>query len=186
MILKGDIVTLRPIEYEDLEFIRGLINDPDMEKTITGWSWPISKKDEEQWYTNFHNSDRFIRFIIETECKNIVGFTGLKDIDWKNGKVVSGGIRISKNFQSKGIATDAYATLIKYAFEELRLHRIESSAFEDNIASLKFLEKLGYVREGLLRECIFKAGKFHNVVVLGLLKEDFYRNYMNLNYPIGK
>lgn len=182
MILRGKYVTLRPIEYEDLEFIRDLMNDPEMENTIIGWSWPIAKKDEEQWYANFHNSDKMLRYMIENSDGDVVGLTGLKDIDWKNGKVLGAGIRISKHAQSRGIATDAYATMIRYAFNELRLHRIESSAFEDNIASLRFLEKLGYVREGLQRECVYKNGKYHNVVLLGLLKEDFIKKLPDLDY----
>ena len=52
MILKGKFVTLRPIEAEDLEFIRTMLNDPWFERMIIGWSYPISKKDQEAWYAN--------------------------------------------------------------------------------------------------------------------------------------
>ena len=46
MILKGKKVRLRAIEQEDLEFVRSLINDPEIEKTIVGWALPISRNDE--------------------------------------------------------------------------------------------------------------------------------------------
>lgn len=177
MILKGKKVILRSIEVEDLEFIRSLINDPEIEKTIVGWALPISRTDEEKWYANFSNSEKSIRYIIEDKQGCTVGLTGLGNIDMKNGSAKGLGIRISPKVQSKGLATDAYMTMFNYAFSELRLHRIETSAFEDNIASLKFQSKLGSKKEGVRREAIYKGGQYKNVVTLGCLKEDFFPKY---------
>ena len=177
MILKGKKVILRAIEFEDLEFIRSLINDPDIEKSIVGWSLPISKKDEEKWYAGYSNTQQTIRYIIETYDGEAVGLTGLGNIDYKNGCAKGLGIRISSNVQSKGIATDAYMTLFNFAFNELRLHRLETSAFDDNIASIKFQEKLGCQREGLRREAVYKGGQYRNVVTFGCLNRDFIEKY---------
>jgi RimJ/RimL family protein N-acetyltransferase len=173
MILKGKIVTLRPIEFEDLEFIRNLINDPEMEKTIVGWAWPVSKKDEEQWFSAFKNSESALRYIIETEADGVVGLTGLVKIDWKNGTAKGAGIRIKRDIQSKGVATDAYMTMLKYAFKELRLHRVSTAAFDDNVASLRFQEKCGLKKEGVIRESVYKNGKYKNVVVLGIIDREY-------------
>lgn len=182
MILKGKIVTLRPIEKSDLEFVRSLINDPEMERTIVGWSWPISAKDEEAWYNTFQNSASSLRYIIETEVDGIVGLTGLANIDWKNGSAKGAGIRVRKDIHTRGIATDAYMTMFRYAFNELRLHRISTSAFEDNVASLRFQEKCGCKREGLLREAIFKEGEYKNLVLMGILKEEYDEYVEASNY----
>lgn len=181
MILKGKKVILRPIEFEDLEFIRGLINNPDIEKSIVGWALPLSRKDEEKWYSSFSNTDKSIRYLIEDFQGNRVGLTGIANIDMKNGCAKMAGIRISPDVQSKGLATDAYMSIFNFAFNELRLHLIETSAFDDNIASLKFQEKLGSKREGIRREAIFKNGHYKNVVTLGCLKSDFeikYKEYL--------
>ena len=157
-------------------------NDPDIERTIVGWALPISKKDEETWYSSFTNTIQNIRYIITTHDGERVGMTGLGNIDMKNGCAKGLGIRIAKEFQSKGLATDAYMTMFSFAFNELRLHRIETSAFDDNFASLKFQEKLGCKREGIKREAAFKNGEYKNIVTLGCLKEDFvplYEEYIN-------
>ena len=154
MILRGKKVVLRPIELEDLEFIRSLINNPEIEKTIVGWALPISRKDEEKWYSSFSNTEKSIRYIVEDLQGHLVGLTGIGNIDMKNGCAKMMGIRISPQVQSKGLATDAYMTIFNFAFNELRLHRIETSAFDDNIASLKFQEKLGSKREGIRREAV--------------------------------
>lgn len=174
MILKGKIVTLRPIEEEDIEFIREMINDPYMEGNIVGWAYALSRKDQKEWYKSFTNSDSHIRFIIETEADGVVGLTGLANIDWKNGSVMGAGIRIANEGQrSKGIATDAYMTLMKYAFEELRLHRVSASALDFNIPSLRFLKKVGFKQEGICRECVYKNGKYHNMIYFGILKSEY-------------
>ena len=101
----------------------------------------------------------------------------------KNGCAKGLGIRIAKEVQSNGLATDAYMTLFNFAFNELRLHRIETSAFDDNFASLKFHEKQGCKREGIKREAAFKNGGYKNIVTLGCLKEDFVP-YLNTIVPI--
>ena len=178
MILKGKKVTLRPIEHEDLEFVRSLINDPEIESTIVGWSLPISRKDEERWYDSFSNSEKSIRYIIEdAQQGKPVGMTGIGSIDMKNGCAKSLGIRIARNVQSKGFATDTYMTLFNFAFNQLRLHRLETSAFDDNLASLRFQEKLGCRREGIRREAVYKNGGYKDVVTLGCLKDDFMIKY---------
>lgn len=183
MILKGKKVTLRPIEEEDIEFVRMMINDPSIENSIVGWSYAISKKDQKNWYASFKNSDSQLRFIIETEEDGVVGLTGLRDIDWKNGAAMGAGIRIARvENRSKGIATDAYMTLLRYAFEELRLHRVSASALSNNVPSLRFLEKVGFEQEGIARECTYKLGKYHDLINLGILKSDYEEVVKNTQY----
>ena len=57
MILKGQIVTLRPIEEEDLEFVRTLFNDPELESLVVGWSWPVSKYQHRKWFEKVSAGD---------------------------------------------------------------------------------------------------------------------------------
>lgn len=177
MNIKGKRVTLRAIEPSDIEFMRELINDPDMEKSIVGWIWPLSSRDQQSWYNNYKNTLQEVRFIIESHTDGIIGFTGLKDIDMKNGMCRTGGLRIAPNFQGKGYAKDSYIALLSYAFNQLRMHCVQSCALEDNVASLTFMERLGYVREGLRRECVYKNGKYYNLVELGILEKEFRQKW---------
>lgn len=182
MILIGKKVVLRPIEQEDIEFIRSLINDPWMEERIVGWCLPLSRKDQEQWYAKYSNNDQHIRFVIETETDGIVGLTGLVNIDYKNGVADSAGMRVKRDIQSKGVATDAYMTLFRYAFSELRLHRINTSALEGNAISLHVMEKVGVKREGVRRDAVYKKGKYHNVILCGILESDYWEKVEEMNY----
>lgn len=182
MNLYGKKVVLRAVEEEDLEMLRELTNSPDFEKMIVGWSFPISKKDQMNWFMNCKNDLSCLRYTIETEEDGPVGMIGLKDIDWKNGTASGLGMRIAKKeIRTRGLATDAWMTLMRYAFDELRLNRINGSALAYNSASLRVCEKVGFKVEGTQRQAVYKNGEFFDLVMMGCLKEDYY-NLINENH----
>lgn len=174
MILKGKKVILRAVEQEDIEMLRELTNDPEYEKMIVGWSFPISKKDQEMWFSNCKNGLDSLRYTIETEADGPVGMIGLRKIDWKNGVATGLGMRIArKEIRTRGLATDAWMTLMRYAFTELRLNRINGSALAHNKASLRVCEKVGFKVEGVQRQAVYKNGEFIDLVIMGCLKSDY-------------
>ncbi len=72
-----------------------------------------------------------------------------------------------------GLAREAVARLLEYAFGELDLHRVEADVDPRNAASLALCEKLGFRREGLLRQRYFVSGEIQDSVLLGLLRPDW-------------
>ena len=63
--------------------------------------------------------------------------------------------------------------LLDYAFNWLNLHRLSSSVIDYNKRSLAYSLHCGYVVEGTKRKCFFKKGRYHDEIMLGLLKEDW-------------
>lgn len=182
MELYGKKVILRAIEEEDIEMLRQLTNSPDFEKMVVGWSFPISKKEEEEWFVKCKNDLLCIRYIIETKADGAVGMIGLKNIDWKNGTADGLGMRIAKKeLRTKGLATDAWMTLMRYAFYELRLNRINGAALEYNEISLHICQKVGFKIEGTQRNAVYKNGQFVNLIMLGCLKSD-YEEIIKINH----
>lgn len=174
MNLVGKKVVLRAVEEEDIEMLRELSNSPDFEKMVVGWSFPISKKDQQEWFENCKNGLSRIRYIIETKEDGAVGMIGLRDLDWKNGTASGLGMRVAKKeLRTKGIATDAWMTLMRYAFNELRLNRINGSALTYNKVSLHVCQKVGFKIEGTQRQAVYKDGEYHDVVIMGCLKSDY-------------
>lgn len=174
MDLYGKKVVLRAVEEEDIEMLRELTNSPDFEKMVIGWSFAISKKDQQIWFQNCKNDSSEIRYTIETKEDGAVGMIGLKNIDWKNGVADGGGMRIAKKeIRTKGLATDAWMTLMRYAFEELRLNRVNGCALSHNKASLRVCEKVGFKVEGVQRQAVFKNGAYHDIVMMGCLRSDY-------------
>ena len=93
------------------------------------------------------------------------------EIDWK-GKKTSFGYWLSPEFEGKGIVIRCVKELIEYAFYILDLNRIEISCAEDNSRSRALPEKLGFIKEGILRDYYYLNGDLHNLVVYSLLKSD--------------
>lgn len=174
MELVGKKVKLCAVEHDDIEMLRLLTNDPEYEKMITGWAFPISQADQEVWFGSIENGLDRLRYTIHTETDGAVGMIGLKDIDWKNGVASGLGMRVAKKeIRTRGIATDAWMTLMRYAFDELRLNRINGSALSYNKASLRVCEKVGFKIEGTQREAIYKNGEYIDVIQMGCLKSDY-------------
>lgn len=183
MNLIGKKVILRAMELEDMELFREMTNDPNMERLIAGWSFPISKQQQLDWYNRVYNDNKSLRFtVVLKENNSVVGMVNLVDIDWKNGTAMHG-IRLSDDApKNQGIGTDAVMTLMRYAFEELRLHRLNGGRIEDNYASEKLYKKCGWVDEGIQRESIFCEGKYHDYISVGILAQEYFEKKKELGY----
>ena len=72
-----------------------------------------------------------------------------------------------------GFATEAATVVIDFGFRELGLARIYAQVIADNRASLRVLDKLGMVNEGVKRQHVVKARRLHDVVLYGLLREEW-------------
>lgn len=173
MNIKGDIVTLRAIEKEDLELMREMLNDPEIENLVVGWAFPVSKYQQNLWYENNINDSKNLRFIIETPDDGAIGIVTLTNIDWKNRRAEHGIKLANRNNRAKGIGTDTVMTIMKYAFDELQLNRLDGSWFESNIGSSKLYTKCGWKIEGKIRKYIYKNGEYRDLTIVGILKEEY-------------
>jgi RimJ/RimL family protein N-acetyltransferase len=77
--------------------------------------------------------------------------------------------------QSEGYVTEATELLLEHAFAERRLHNVRAHVIESNPGSQRVLEKLGFEREGRLRDDCFTDGAFEDVYSYGLLAEEWQR-----------
>ena len=116
-----------------------------------------------------------IVFVIETKIgKRAIGVIGLHRIDWLNRNATTGTVIGEGRLRNKGYATEAKMLLLKYAFDTLGLHKVIARVYADNLASIRYSEKCGYVKEGTLRHEIFHNGSFMNVVLLGCFRETWF------------
>lgn len=173
MNLIGNKVLLREIQDKDMELLNKLINSPEIENNVVGWSKPVSMYEQMDWYHNLKN-ETGIRYMI-SDCNNILESFGtcvISKIDWKN-RNCSIDIKLDTNLQNKGYGTETIALIVKYIFNELNMNRIFVNILEYNIASQKLFEKNGFIREGIQRQAIYKNGKYNSLCLYSLLKEDF-------------
>jgi ribosomal-protein-alanine N-acetyltransferase len=82
------------------------------------------------------------------------------------------GYYLGQEHNGKGYMTEAVKLITKYAFEELKLHRIEAGVMPHNMASMKVLEKAGYVKEGISRKNVKINGEWRDHQVLAIINEN--------------
>jgi len=84
------------------------------------------------------------------------------------------GISIGEKAEwSKGYGTDALRAICDFGFGQLRLERIELDVYEPNRRAQRSYEKAGFVKEGVLRHSHFSDGRFHDVLRMSLLREEW-------------
>ena len=82
------------------------------------------------------------------------------------------GFILNRSYWRQGLMQQALEAVIAFAFDTLKLHRIEADTDTENTGSLALLEKLGFEREGLFRERWFIYDKWDDSVMLALLQHD--------------
>jgi RimJ/RimL family protein N-acetyltransferase len=103
---------------------------------------------------------------------NYVGHIHFNYINERHG-TFSLGLIISKEHRGKGYGKSAMLLMLKYAFNERRLHKFEGFCYDDNVVSAKMMESLGCKREGISRECVYMNGKYHDRFLYGLTVDEY-------------
>lgn len=174
MIIKISDITLRAIEETDLGLLHEMINDPEIEKMTGGGGFPVSLYQQKKWFESIQNRRNELRLMIDTENNGTIGLISLTDIDLKNRTAeFHYKLATSKNLKGKGYGTKALSALIEYAFMQMNLNCIYSGNIEYNNVTERIKEKLGFKKEGVLRERVFKNGKYFNIHVWSLLRSDW-------------
>lgn len=101
----------------------------------------------------------------------LLGSIGFVEFDWKARKTEIG-YWLDKRSEGQGIITRATRLLIDYAFNRLKMNRIEIQCSAENVRSAAVPERLGFKLEGYLRQSEFRNGKLHDFKIYGLLAED--------------
>ncbi len=157
-----------------------MFNNPEIEDKVFGQAFPISKYAQNKWFEQHYNDEDY-RFVIETD-ERPVGIATLTNIDWKN-RTAFHGMKITKNNnRGKGIGTDTVMAIMRFAFDELGLNRLDGSWFYENVASKEMYKKCGWKEEGVLRQYVYKHGEYRDLYVTGVLKEDYYELISANNY----
>jgi ribosomal-protein-serine acetyltransferase len=102
----------------------------------------------------------------------LCGTVGCHPIDWPN-RNCSVGYWVDGAQEGKGVITRCCAALADYAFDELKLHRLEIRCGTGNLRSCAIPERLGFTREGIAREAEWVSGRWVDLVVWSLLEKDW-------------
>lgn len=174
----ADDIYFRAFELNDLEFLNEIRNDEISFEHTGGNKFFISKEYDKKWIEDkIFNNQKQIYLAICLKNNQIIGYVGLTDIDYRNRKVKWAGINIHKDYIGKGYGSKAARLLIKFVFEELNMNKLYGYWLETNIASIKMAKKVGFIQEGLIKDFVFKRNRYHNAILLSLLKTEYIQKY---------
>lgn len=78
-----------------------------------------------------------------------------------------------KAWWNKGYGTEAMRLMLRHGFETLNLHRIWLQVYANNQRGLRAYEKAGFQHEGIYREGHYQAGKYHDVFLMSVLRQEW-------------
>ena len=177
MLIDNGVVLLRAIEYDDLPFLQEMMNDPGIEIMTGGSCFPVSLDRQKRWFESYNQQEE-LRCMIQIKNGAAIGCIMLTNIDWKNRTAeLSQKIKAEASERVPNDIMDAMMGFLHYAFYELNLNCIYGTVLEYNHLSRKLARKCGLKEEGVLRERIFKNGKYHNLIPNSIIKSDFDNTY---------
>jgi RimJ/RimL family protein N-acetyltransferase len=175
-MLTGKLVRLRAVEADDLDRYLKWINDQEVIEFLAVTGFAVSRAQEEEWLQRAMRQTQppEITLAIETldEARHI-GTVALHEIRPASTRASLGIMIGDKAFWSRGYGTDAIWTTLRFAFDELNLHRVQLEVHEENARAIACYHKCGFVEEGRLRHDRFRAARYRDTLVMGVLSDEF-------------
>ena len=171
----ADRIRLRTIDESDLDPISTIFSDP---KVMRYWSTPPLDSIDEvralmKEIQTGNEEGSMMKWAVALKSTDIViGTVTLFHLDLTQGRAEVGYAQ-AQAYWGHGYIHEALQALLTYAFEEMKLRRVEADVDPRNVASIKTLERLGFKREGFLRERWHVSGEIQDALFYGLLERDW-------------
>jgi RimJ/RimL family protein N-acetyltransferase len=173
-VLEGEKIRLRPVEEGDLPHFVAWLNDTDVRYWLAmSESPPLTLESEQEWYREMKDDSSSVVWCIESSEGRPIGDVGLHGIDKTHQRAELGLFIGDKTLWGRGVGADAIRRVLRYAFGQLALRRVQLHVDEDNLRALRCYEKCGFVREGLLRGHRLREGKPVNEVLMAVMRDEF-------------
>lgn len=180
--IRGEKVVLRPpvmADYQQWSLLRA-----ESRKFLAPWEpiWPADELSRLGYRRRIKRYQREMRegsgypfFVFAPDGLALLGGLTLSQI--QRGVTQSGalGYWMGERHAGRGYMSDAVRTLIAYAFDTLRLHRIEAACLSHNAASIRLLEKVGFSREGYARSYLCIDGRWQDHLLYAMVNDDVRR-----------
>ncbi len=171
----GESIYLRPLERADAPRMAAWFNDYDVSRTTSRYR-PFTVVEQERMIDQHADSkDDVVVGIIARATDELVGVIGLHGVADKNRRAMLGIAIGEKAEWGRGYATEASRLMLAVAFETLNLHRVWLDVFADNARALRCYDKLGFKRDGVLREHVFRDGAYCDLVYMSMLRDEWSR-----------
>jgi RimJ/RimL family protein N-acetyltransferase len=176
-LIQGEQVYLRGLEREDLKLLHKMLNDEEV------MEWARSRPDnatsmeelekEYEGELKGESARRRTFVIVHKATQKAIGWASMRW--WRPFHTTAdiGVVIADKRLRGKGIGSEVNMLLTKTAFEQYNMHKVELFTREDNKAAIRSAEKNGYKIEGKSRETVYFNDKFHDGILMGLLRREY-------------
>ncbi|MCC3670629.1 GNAT family N-acetyltransferase [Terrisporobacter mayombei] len=172
-MIKSDKVILRALNKIDKGKILEWVNDPEI-RELTGGIYPVSEIEHEKWFENRVLDPVNKIFAIQPiDSSNIIGIIGMKNVDFINRNAEIYIYIGDKQYWGNGYGSESVGKLVEFCFNELNMHRVYLQVFEYNERAIASYRKIGFETEGMMRESLYKNGKYHNKILMSIIKNKF-------------
>jgi RimJ/RimL family protein N-acetyltransferase len=153
-------------------------NDPIVRRYARNL-WPNTLEEIKKWFeppADRHTRDFVVFTIYQKADKRPIGTVGFGRINWVNRNANIWGVIGEPEYWGKGIIGEATKLLIRYGFTELNFHKIYAGVFSPNARSLRAAEKLGFEKEGIIKETEYVDGQYLDEHKFALFKRDWMKS----------
>lgn len=169
---EGTLVRLRAFEREDIKPSLAARNDWETTRTFrAGIPYPMTEMDMEKIAAKSSAPEDFL-FAVETLDGRLVGTLGVHEVDWKNARATLY-LMVHPEERGKGYGKDALRVALRFLFAINNFYRVGLTVFSFNERAIRLYESIGFRREGVLREALFRDGKRHDIHLMGILRSEW-------------
>ncbi len=167
---------LRELRRSDLPTVNAWRADKELIDRLGATFRYINEEVDERWFNAYmeHRSNTVRCAIVEADKPDtILGLVSLCDIDQLSRSCQFHIMIGDKKQRGKGMGSFALNEMLRHAFADLNLNRVELYVLPDNEPALALYRKCGFQQEGLLRQYAFKNGRYRDTIVMSVLREEW-------------
>ncbi|WP_430508223.1 GNAT family N-acetyltransferase [Rossellomorea marisflavi] len=173
MRLESERIYLRPLCELDAPIMLGNTLDEEL-RYMTGTTSDFSLEQIKTHINDINNdSSRYDFAICLKSSDEMIGELSIFDLDEENRKA---GFRISMasiSLTGKGYGTEAINIVLSFVFNQLKLTRLQLEVFSHNTRGIRAYEKVGFVKEGVLRQSLYYNEQYSDEIIMAILKSDY-------------
>lgn len=173
--LSSQRICLRPLEIEDADLFWKWFSDREVTQySLTQWVCPTSKLEAREWLEKEIRGSKSISLgIVLTDSGELIGFAGISGINRINSSGEYFILIGEKSYWNQGLGKEVARLVVDYGFKSLNLNRIMLTVSEVNQAGVRSYLKSGFKEEGRLRQACYREGKYHDKIVMSVLRQEW-------------
>jgi ribosomal-protein-serine acetyltransferase len=175
-----DKILLKVLEQEDADAVFSLVDENRLYlREWLPWVDTNTTKEDSRIFIKSTQEQNQLNFGFQCGIwfnEYLAGIIGFHPIDWVN-KSVEIGYWLGKKFQGNGIVTKSCKALVEVAFYDFQLNRVQIRCATENKKSCAIIERLGFIREGTIRQAEFLYDKYVDLHIYGITADIWKERY---------